>query len=186
MECRQNHKFTLMNYPTIFPELSTERLTLRQVSLNDRRAIFKLRSNKEINEFITRETPKNLNESEAFIQNCLDEFENENRIFWVMQKSDSDQIVGSIVLHNIQPEDEYAEIGYEVNPDYQEEGFMTEAMKTVLEYGNISLELKTIEASTHENNDASIAVLKKHQFILQEDKKDDAFENNRIFRLDIN
>lgn len=174
-----------MSYPTIFPELSTERLILRQLSFNDRRAIFKLRSNKEINLLITRETPKNLSEADAFIQACLDEFEKENRVFWAIQLKDSNQIIGTIVFHNIDLENNYAEIGYELNPDFQKEGFMTEAMKDVLEFGR-TMDLKTIEAFTHKNNNASIALLEKYQFILNTAKKDDLIENNHVFCLDIN
>ena len=172
-----------MNYPTIFPELSTERLTLRQLSFNDKRTIFKLRSNKEINKLIVRDTPKNLNDADSFIQTCLDEFEKGNRIFWAIQHQESNQIIGTIVYHNINAENNYAEIGYELNPDFQNEGFMNEAMATVLEYGKSVLKLNTIEAFTHQNNTASTTLLEKHQFILDDE---DLFDDNTIFRLDIN
>ena len=174
-----------MNYPTIFPELSTERLVLRQLTLNDRKAIFKLRSNKEINKLIVRETPKNLNEAAAFIQVCLDEFEKEHRIFWAITLKSNAQIIGTIVFHNIIPENNYAEIGYELNPDYQKEGFMNEALAGVLDYGKVTLNLKLIEAFTHKNNNASISLLEKYQFSLLEDKKDEAIEDNRVFSLEI-
>lgn len=172
-----------MNYPTIFPELSTERLTLRQLSFKDKRTIFKLRSNKEVNKLIVRDTPKNLSDADSFIQTCLDEFEKGNRIFWAIQNQESNQIIGTIVYHNINAENNYAEIGYELNPDFQNEGFMHEAMATVLEYGKSILKLNTIEAFTHQNNTASITLLQKHQFILDDE---DLFDDNTIFRLDIN
>ena len=171
-----------MNYPTTFPELSSERLQLRQLSFTDKRTIFKLRSSKEINKLITRNIPKNLNDADSFIQTCLDEFDKGNRIFWAMQLKETNQIIGTIVYHNINAENNYAEIGYELNPDFQNEGFMSEAMNTVLEYGKSILKLKTVEAFTHKNNTASITLLKKHQFILDDD---DLFDDNTIFRLDI-
>lgn len=170
----------------IFPELSTQRLTLRQLSFEDKKAIFRLRSNKDINQFIERETPKNLNQAEGFIQTCLDEFENENRVFWAMISDDYNQLIGTIVFHKIDLENNYAEIGYEMNPDYQEEGYMSEAMKTVLDFGKNSMDLKTIEAYTHHNNTASIALLEKHNFVLQSDKRDKEIENNRIYQLELN
>ena len=174
-----------MNYPTNFPEISTERLILRQLSLNDRRDIFKLRSNKEVNRLITRESPKNLNGADAFIQSCLDGFENQNRVFWAIQFKEDNQIIGSIVFDKINSENSYTEIGYELNPDYHQEGIMTEAMKPVLEFGKSTMNLKTIEAYTHQNNTASIALLEKYAFILDADKKDESSEDTNIFRLDI-
>lgn len=172
-----------MNYPTIFPELSTERLVLRQLSLNDRRAIFKLHSNKEVNQIITREGPKNLNDSDAFIQTCSDKFEKEESVLWALQLIDSDQIIGTIAFQNIDAENSYAEISYELNPDFQNEGFMNEAMTPVLDFGKNTISLKTIEAFTHEDNNPSIALLGKHQFILQEDE---LFNGNQLYLFDIN
>ena len=172
-----------MNYPTIFPELLSDRLQLRELSAKDKRTIFKLRSNKEVNKLITRNTPKNLNDAEGFIQTCWDEFEKGNRIFWAIQNIENNQIIGTIVYHNINAENNYAEIGYELNPDFHNKGFMSEAMETILEYGKSVLKLQTIEAFTHKNNTASITLLKKHQFILDDD---DLFDGNTIYRLDIN
>lgn len=168
---------------TAFPELTTERLILRQLTFDDVKPIFRLRSNKEINELITRETPKNLNEAEAFIDRCLNEFVNENRIFWGLELKSSNQLIGSIVLHKIDLKNNYAEVGYELNPDYQDQGYMSEAMKTVLDFGIMSMNLKTIEAYTHHNNAASIALLEKFLFVLQPERKDEEIKDNRIYKF---
>ena len=47
----------------------------------------------------------------------------------------------------------------------------------------ITMNLKTIEAFTHKDNEASKALLKKHQFVFQVERREDGFENNRIFKL---
>ncbi|MEE9407868.1 MAG: GNAT family N-acetyltransferase [Polaribacter sp.] len=166
-----------------FPELSTERLTLRQLTFDDVKPIFRLRSNKEINELITRETPKNLNEAEAFIDTCLNEFVNENRIFWGLELNSTKQLIGSIALHRIDLENNFAEVGYEVNPDYQDEGYMSEAMSKVLDFGITSMNLQKLEAFTHQNNTASIALLEKYLFVLQPERKDENIEDNRIYKF---
>lgn len=174
-----------MSYPPSFPSLTTERLTLRQLRFDDTNAIFRLRSSKEINKLISRETPKTLNDAKAFIQVCHQEFEKEHRIFWAMQLENPKQLIGTIVFHKIDLENKYAEVGSELNPDFQGNRFMSEAMKTVIEFGKTILKLKTIEAFTHQNNSASIALLEKHQFGLQPERREKGFENNRIFRLEI-
>ena len=170
---------------TTFPEITTERLTLRQLEFSDKKAIFRLRSSKEINSLITRETPKNLNEAEAFIQVCHDEFEKGNRIFWAMELNDSKNVIGTIVFHRISEVVDYAEIGYELDPSFHKRGYMSEAMDAIIAYGIDTMKIKVIEAFTHQNNIASIALLEKHQFIFQPERKDGGFENNRIFRREI-
>jgi len=173
-----------MNYPTIFPEISTERLSLNQLSFTDKRTVFRLRSNKQINEFLTRENPKNLNDAEGFIQTCLEGFEKQDRIFWAIRLEDSNELIGSIVFHNIDIQSSYAEFGFELNPDFQEEGYMKEAIKAVLEFGKLTMNIKTIEAFTHKDNKRSINLLEKNEFIL--DKDDILFENNLVFQLEKN
>ena len=68
---------------TIFPVLETERLTLRALNLEDAKAIFGLRANKEVNEFIDRRSPKNLSEARAFIDLISNLAANNKGIFWV-------------------------------------------------------------------------------------------------------
>ncbi|MDX6746344.1 GNAT family N-acetyltransferase [Polaribacter sp. PL03] len=166
-----------------FPELATDRLNLRQLTFDDVKPIFRLRSNKEINELITRETPKNLSEAEAFIDTCLKEFTNENSIFWGLELQSTGQLIGTICLHRIDLENNFAEVGYEVNPDFQDEGYMSEAMNKVLDFSIMTLSLKNIEAFTHQNNTASIALLEKYLFVLQPERRDEAIEDNRIYKF---
>tara|TARA_R110002126_G_scaffold277373_2_gene423198 strand:- start:3555 stop:4082 length:528 start_codon:yes stop_codon:yes gene_type:complete len=169
---------------TPFPVLETERLTLRALDLNDAKAIFGLRTNKEVNEFIDRRTPKNLSEARAFIDRITTLTENNKGVFWVIELKSSNQLLGTIGLRNFEDEDDYAEIGYELDPDYQERGYMSEAFEPVLNFGFQNLDLKTIEAFTHKNNVASIALLEKLNFVLHPERRDEGFENNRSYRLE--
>jgi ribosomal-protein-alanine N-acetyltransferase len=170
---------------TDFPEINTERLLLRQLNADDADAIFKLRSNTEINKLITRKTPKNTEEATEFIAVCQQEFKKQNRVFWAMQLKETKQVIGAIVFHKISLENEYAEIGYELHPAFHQKGFMNEAMQAVLEFGKTRMQLKTTEAFTHQNNKASIALLEKHHFVFQPKRRDEGFENNRIWKLTI-
>ncbi|TXD53021.1 MULTISPECIES: GNAT family N-acetyltransferase [unclassified Polaribacter] len=172
-----------MNYNfTPFPVLETARLTLRALNLDDAKAIFGLRTNKEVNEFIDRKTPRNLSEARAFIDRISTLAENSKGIFWVLESKSNHQLMGTIGLRNFEDEENYAEIGYEIDPIHQQKGFMSEAFKAVLNFGFKELELKTIEAFTHKDNDASIALLEQQKFTLHPERRDEGFENNRSYR----
>ncbi|MFT7442971.1 MAG: ribosomal-protein-alanine N-acetyltransferase [Maribacter sp.] len=168
---------------TPFPVLETERLTLRALNLDDAKAIFGLRTNKEVNEFIDRKTPNNLSEARAFIDRISNLTLNNKGIFWVIESKSNHLLIGTIGLRNFEDEEEYAEIGYELDPIYQQKGFMSEAFEAILEFGFQEMELKTIEAFTHKNNSDSISLLKKQDFVFQPDIKDEGFENNISYRL---
>ena len=70
---------------TTFPVLETERLTLRELNLNDTKAIFGLRTNKEVVEFIDRKTLNNLSETRAFIDRISQLTTNNKGVFWVIE-----------------------------------------------------------------------------------------------------
>jgi ribosomal-protein-alanine N-acetyltransferase len=168
---------------TTFPVLETERLTLRELNLNDAKAIFGLRTNKEINQFIDRKTLNNLSESRAFIDLISNLAATNKGVFWVLESKNNQQLIGTIGLRNFEDEENYAEIGYELDPSYHQRGFMSEAFETILKFGFDNLALKTIEAFTHQKNTAAIALLKKQQFVLDPERRDEGFENNRSYRI---
>jgi ribosomal-protein-alanine N-acetyltransferase len=170
---------------TPFPVLETERLNLRALNLDDAKAIFGLRTNKDINEFIDRKKLNNLSEARAFIDLISTLAENNKGVFWVLESKNNNQLIGTIGLRNFEDEENYAEIGYEVDPNYQQRGFMSEAFGAILKYGFAALELTTIEAFTHKDNEASIALLESEKFILDPERRDEGFENNRSYRLTV-
>ncbi|WP_218598611.1 GNAT family N-acetyltransferase [Polaribacter sp. NJDZ03] len=169
---------------TTFPVLETDRLTLRAINLEDAKAVFGLRANKEVNKYIQRESLKNLSEARAFIDQATNLVADNKGVFWVIESKNSAELLGTIGLRNFDVAENYAEIGYEIHPDYQERGYMTEAFEEVLEYAFEKMELKTIEAFTHKNNLASITLLHKLDFDLQVDRTDEGFEDNRIYKLE--
>jgi ribosomal-protein-alanine N-acetyltransferase len=174
-----------MNYNfTPFPVLETERLSLRALNLDDAKSIFGLRTNKEVNEFIDRKTPNNLSEARAFIDLISNLTANNKGVFWVIESKSNHQLIGTIGLRNFEDEENYAEIGYELDPIYQQKGFMSEAFEVVLNFGFTDLALNTIEAFTHQNNTDSITLLKKQKFVLHPERRDEGFENNRSYRLE--
>ncbi len=60
---------------------------------------------------------------------------------------------------------------------------MTEAIRSVIDFGFNTLKLTTIKAFTYEDNIASINILKHFQFILQTHRNDRNFPKNKIFIL---
>ena len=169
---------------TPFPVLETERLTLRALNFEDAKAIFGLRTNKEVIKFIDRKSLNNLSETRAFIDLISNLVTNNKGVFWVIESKSNHQLMGTIGLRNFEDVENYAEIGYELDPIYHQRGFMSEAFDEILNFGFQHLDLKTIEAFTHKKNTASIALLEKQKFVLQPERREEGFENNRSYRLE--
>ncbi|SEB39077.1 ribosomal-protein-alanine N-acetyltransferase [Tenacibaculum sp. MAR_2009_124] len=169
------------NLFTTFPELKTARLLLREVLLKDKVELFELRSNDLVNKFTTRNIPKNTQDVESFILDIHELVNSKKGIYWVLEYEH--KVIGSIGLRHFNKNNTYAEIGYELHPDFHGLGFMSEALKKVLWFGFTKLQLMEIEAYTHGENESSIKLLKRHKFQLKKDKIDFHFENNIIFGL---
>jgi ribosomal-protein-alanine N-acetyltransferase len=149
---------------TSFPVLTTERLTLRQLSIDDQQNIFALRSNKEINQYLNREPGKTMEDAIHFINTVNDNSKKGNSLYWAISLTNTKTFVGTICLFNFFHETNTCEIGYELMPPFQGKGIMKEAAAKVMDYAFNTLQCKKIEAFLHRDNQRSIQLLEKLLF----------------------
>ena len=161
-----------------FPVLTTERLTLRQLSASDVQEIFILRSDILINKYLGRQPSKTLEDASQFIE----KIKNNSLSYWAITQKENDKLVGTICLFDISEELKKCEIGYELLTEHQGKGIMREAAKKILQYAIQTLGLKIIDAYTHKNNQGSTTLLKKLNF-KRTDSVDDTNSNLILFRL---
>lgn len=166
-----------------FPRLATERLTLRQTTKNDCEEILFLRSDKEVNKYIKRPTPENVKDAAEFVNIITKGIQNGENIYWSIILKGSTKMVGSICLWNFSSDGTKAEVGYDLSPEFQNQGIMSEALKCVLIFGFNKLELNEIEAYTHYRNENSIRLLMKNNFSLIENRRDKDNADNIIFGI---
>ncbi len=148
-----------------FPQLSTERLILRQLAPSDTAAIFALRSDERVNRYLDRPACRSLDEAAAFVAKITDSVAQGKSLYWAVCLRETPLLIGTICLWNFSEEDKTAETGYELHPDFQGRGIMSEALGCVLAYAFGALGLHTVEAYTHPENAASEKLLRKHGFL---------------------
>lgn len=168
---------------TPFPSLITQRLTLRQTTQADVEIMFFLRSDKVVNKFINRPASYSLQEAGEFIDKITKETEQGETITWGIALQGNPKMIGSICLWNFSSDQKVAEVGYALNPEFQNQGIMSEALQCVLDYGFNKLDLNEIEAFTHHKNENSKKLLIKNNFKLTEGKKDKDNANNVVFGI---
>jgi ribosomal-protein-alanine N-acetyltransferase len=152
--------------------LSTERLTLRKPRLEDANEIFALRSNAEVNRYIDRKPAITIEDAIEFLRNIVRGVENGGSQYWAICLTESGELVGTICLFDYSPDRQVAEIGYELLPFYQHKGIMQEAISAVLHYGFRTLNLETITAFPSADNESSVRLLVKNNFVIEEDGVD--------------
>jgi len=167
----------------IFPTLITARLLLRQLKTIDDQAIFRIRSSEIVYKYIAKQTQKKIEEAQAFITKTNKGIADGEIFYWGIVMKETDELVGTICLWNFSKDKLIAEVGYELLPVFYKKGIMNEAISKVIEFGFEVLNLKTIEAFTHKENEDSKALLVKHKFALDTNRKDEGFPNNIIYTL---
>ena len=138
-----------------FPILTTERLTLRPLSIDDYQDIFALRSDSKINKFLDRPLCKTSEDAINFINKVNDNIEKSSTYYQAITLTDTKTLVGTICLFDFSGENNSCEIGYELMTKFQGQGIMKEAAQVVIEYVFQTLKFKKILAFTHYENQNS-------------------------------
>jgi ribosomal-protein-alanine N-acetyltransferase len=147
-----------------FPELSTERLTLRQLKKTDRQDIFNLRSDKETMQYIPRPVATKIEDAVQLIQKMDDLLSKTEAINWAITLKNDSKLIGIIGFFRIAKEHYRAEVGYMLHPQFRGKALMYEALIKVLEFGFKSLRFHSIEAMVDPRNVASARLLEKNGF----------------------
>ena len=170
-----------------FPEITTERLLLRRLKASDCEAILFLRTDKNVNKFIERpdhRKTKNISQARILIEefdSCID---TNHSITWGITLKNTRKIIGTICLWNFSQNNTTAEVGYDLHPELQNKGVMSEALKMIVAFGFKELNLNKIVAFTHAENVHSKKLLENHGFQHNVNRKDLDNKSNIIFELE--
>lgn len=147
-----------------FPVLLTERLVLRALEAHDDEAIFAHRNDEQVNAYLENFRHHTIADTRAFIRRVQGEIESGKSILWVLSRPGDHGFMGTVCLWNIRPEQRIAETGYTLDPVWQGQGYMQEALSKAIDFGFGVMGLQMIEAYTHERNAGSIRLLEHNHF----------------------
>jgi ribosomal-protein-alanine N-acetyltransferase len=163
-----------------FPNLETERLLLRRLTINDAEEILTLRGNPEIMKFIPRPLAKSKEEALEHIAIIDAKIESNEGINWAITLKNNSKLIGIIGHYRISTENYRAEIGYMLLPEFHGKGIITEAIKEVVNYGFNQMKLHSIEGIIDPENYASAAVLEKNGFVKEAHLKEAEFYEGKF------
>jgi ribosomal-protein-alanine N-acetyltransferase len=143
--------------------LQTDRLNLRQLSVTDVYKIHELHSVPESDQFNTLGIPETIQTTEGIVNEWLVEQNAIPRTSYVfcIDKNETKQFIGLIALKLGKPNFRTAEVWYKIHRDYWRQGYTTEALNKLLDFGFNYMKLHRIEAGCAVENIASRKVLEK-------------------------
>jgi RimJ/RimL family protein N-acetyltransferase len=149
------------------PKIKTNRTTLRLADINDLEFVHELHSLPETDEFNTVGIPNNIDETKLVINNWIKAHQQSEvtSYTFTIQLNSNDEKIGVFGLKLWPKKNRRAEVWYKIHKDNWDQGYATEILKSVLDFGFDELNLHRIQAGSAVDNIGSIKVLEKSGMI---------------------
>jgi len=146
-------------------QIETDRLLLRQLTMNDAEALFSYRSNAEVNKY-QGWIPKSVADAHEFITTKIVTEVNITDSWFQLAiiLTESGEMIGDVGLHFLDVDDFQVEVGCTLNHLFQGKGYATEALKACINYLFHHLNKHRVIASVDPRNIQSIRLIERLGF----------------------
>ncbi|GAB4164851.1 MAG: GNAT family protein [Rickettsiaceae bacterium] len=149
-----------------FPVFDLGEIILREITEDDAQAYFDYMNREEMTGFLTKENmPKTLEEALGEVRYWGSLFPNKRSIYWAIALKENNKMVGTAGFNHISFVNARAEISYDLDPEHWGKGVMLKAIKTILKFADYDLGLVRIQATVITDNERSIKVLERCNFV---------------------
>jgi ribosomal-protein-alanine N-acetyltransferase len=158
------NKKIVLNSDELFknlPHLETERLKLRKLTIRDAGDVFEYASVPEVSLYVTWLPHRTIADTKSFLKHMLFQYEKGIPSSWGIVLKDTGKLIGTGGYLWWSTEHSKAEVGYVLSDKYWNNGYMTEALKKILQFGFETMNLERIEARCFVENMVSERVMQK-------------------------
>ncbi|MBI9067536.1 MAG: GNAT family N-acetyltransferase [Salinivirgaceae bacterium] len=166
----------------IFPILHTKRLDLIEIEQKHLPDLFILFSDKKVTEFYNLETFTSEDEAKILLNYFIERNSKQLSLRWGIAQKGTSDLIGTIGFNNYQ-KNHKANIGYDLQSEYWNQEFISEALPEVIKYGFEKLEINRVEAEIMPGNPASERVLVKNGFKIEGLLRDWMLWNNNHYDM---
>lgn len=169
---------------SIFPEIVTDGIKLRQIVENDIEFVFKGLSNPDVIKYYAVHFDT-IESTEAQMNWYRGLESNQTGIWWAICSNDTSEFYGAIGFNNWEHEHRKAEIGFWILPAYWGKNIVSRAISKVLIYGIEVMNLHRVEAYIETENSPSKKLLRKYHFLHEGTMVDCELKNGEFISIDI-
>ena len=155
-----------MQEPAPFPTITTERLLLREIGLQDVETLFEIHGNPELMKWFGSDPIPDIAAAEGLVKLFAGWRVQANPgTRWGIQTQQDQQLLGTCGLFGWNRSWRKCIVGYELAPQVQGKGYMLEALSAALSWGFANMELNRIEAQIHPDNSPAVRLAKQLGFV---------------------
>jgi len=140
--------------------LRTERLLLREFTMNDREALHAIAQEPDIFQYFPTKTAWEMEKVERAIRHQIEHWETFHYGLWAVTQPETGDLMGWCGLEFL-PDTNETEVGYLLSRVYWGNGYATEAARASVQFGRDEIGLTEIIGLTDPRNFASQRVLEK-------------------------
>lgn len=141
--------------------LTTERLVLRKLRIDDAQDMFEYTSNSEVTKYLSWNEHKNIEQTKIFINNTLPEYEGVKSYPYAIELKSMKKFIGVLRVYDIDYGNKHCEISYILNPTFQNQGLMVEAINAFISHCFNELGFIRIQAKCMVENENSEKLMKR-------------------------
>jgi ribosomal-protein-alanine N-acetyltransferase len=143
------------------PQLETERLLLRKLTMGDVGDVYHYGAQPEVSAYCIWETHKSPADAESFIRTAIIKYDNNEPSDWAICEKKDMRVIGALGYVQVWHEHMRCEVGYALSKHYWNKGYATEGLKAFIDYNfNIAM-MHRIEARCIQENIGSYRVMEK-------------------------
>lgn len=165
-----------------FPELTTDRLRLREMTLDDVDWCLRHFSTPEVVDGIGFPAPRDIGAArEEFELYILRPWREKTGVYWGIEPKDDPGLIGSAGFFKWKPvPHRKAEIEYDLSPLHWGKGIMREALEAVIDYGFEEMNLNRITLRVISSNERSLGLAQRLGFVEEGVMRESAFFDGRF------
>ncbi|MEZ2238447.1 GNAT family N-acetyltransferase [Microcoleus sp.] len=171
----------LSNLPTI----ETERLLLRKITLNDANDMFEYGSDPLVSQYTMWSTHTSIEDTKSFLRSLTKMYKKRELIDWGIVHKSEQKLIGTCGYVEWSMNNSRAQIGYALSRKYWNQGYMSEAVSAIIDFGFREMSLNKIEARCAQENIASARVMEKVGMQLEGILKQHLFAKDTYWNLKI-
>ena len=167
-----------------FPTLETDRLILREITMQDAPGIFAIRGDFAVTRYNFGAAYETIECAHQLIESMQQAYQDQTELRWgITRKNDVSTVIGMCGFNYWNRTDRRASIGYDLAQAHWRQGIMSEALRAILTFGFEDMDLNRIEADCSAENTASIHLLRKLGFVQEGLQREQYIDEGRFWDL---
>src|SRR5215217_9524919 len=146
------------------PVITTPRLVLRWISEDDIDGLYDVFSDPQVMRYWSSGPLPNREAAAAMQREIAEGNLDETMMKWGLALRESNFVIGTTTLFNLNLDNGRAELGYAMSRAYWGKGYMNEALRALLSHAFDVMKLRRLEADVDPRNTASIRTLERLGF----------------------